>query len=261
MRNRVPLRRESFGFTIIEVMVVVVIMGIITTVVATMFAQGSTALQHGEAHNSLQRAQRLIAARVTPYISSAFDATDLMQGAPLLDPAGTTSGQYDPAPTDSTGATWLGTSGDPAMRSDLRFLTTEDFLDIPFYPAQTNSAQLALSLSDLNAFVYQVSLQDVKGDGIADDVVLLNLDPDNSFNIRNRGGAPVDPLPLFISRDSARIGNSDPNTPALRFYHPATHVVVMEVDLTSNADFSEVTRKIKPTQTFRTTFNLPSKGQ
>jgi prepilin-type N-terminal cleavage/methylation domain-containing protein len=241
------LRKQSRkGFTIIEVMVVVVIMGIITTVVATMFAQGASALQHGDAHNSLQRAYRLITARMTPYLASAFDGTNLMQGAPLLDPTGTTDNQYDPAPTDASGVTWL--------PNTIRFLSTEDFLALN-YPAQGNSAEAALSLTDINAFVYQINLVDTNGDG-NEDVVLQKLNPSSSFAVVTDFEKP-----LFFGRDSSRIANDDPTRAPLRFYHPSAHVVVMEVDLTSDADFTDNTRKINPSQTFRSTFNLPSKGQ
>jgi prepilin-type N-terminal cleavage/methylation domain-containing protein len=231
-------RKRLSGFTLIEVMVVVVIMGVITTVVATMFAQGSDALRHGDAHNTLQRAYRLLTARMTPYLASAFDARGLLLGAPLLDPTGTTSEQYDAAPTDSSGAT--------SLNNTLRFITTEDFL-AETYPAQGNSAAAAQSLSDLSSFIYQFDVDSNRN------VVLQKLDPSDEFNVFDDGDLVE--KTIFFSRDRAAI------ILPLRFYHPATDVVLMEVTLSTNAQPGERTRKVKPVQTFRTTFNLPSKGQ
>lgn len=233
MKKLPPSRR---GFTLIEVMVVVVIMGIITTVVATMFAQGSSALQHGEAHNSLQRAYRLLTARITPYLASAFDANTVMGGATIMNPTGTTSDTYSPATVDPTGTT--------SLDNTLRFITTEDFL-VDAYPDQATSAAEAQALSDLGTFIYQIDVNS------ASDLVLQKRDPSDSFNLATEGGQPVE-KPLFFSRENATI-----ELP-LRFFHPAVDVIIMEVTLTGDNDGVK-TRQIKPTQTFRTTFNLPAK--
>lgn len=237
-------RRQS-GFTIVEVMVVIVIMGIITTVVASMFAQGSSALQHGEAHNALQRAYRLISARVTPYISSAFDTNGVMGGATILDPNQTADAPpYTQAPRDPSGVNpILNALNEPS--STLRFLTTEDFL-APAYPTGLNtSAAAATSLGTIGTFVYQIDLDVENG------LVLQKLDPTDGFNVVNNGGLVQ--KPLFFSRENASI------VPPVRYYHPAPDVLIMEVKLTGDDDLNDKTRQVKPTQTFRTTFNLPAK--
>lgn len=238
MKCKPRTSKHQSGFTIVEVMVVIVIMGIITTVVASMFAQGSSALQHGEAHNALQRAYRLISARVTPYISSAFDTNGVMDGATILDPGQNVDAPpYIQAPMDPTGTT--------AIDNTLRFLTTEDFLE-PAYPTGLNtSAASATSLGTIGTFVYQIDLDAQNG------LVLQKLDPSDSFNVVNNGGLVQ--KPLFFSRENASI------VPPVRYFHPAPDVLIMEVTLTGDDDLNGKTRQVKPTQTFRTTFNLPAK--
>jgi len=237
--------RRLSGFTIVEVMVVIVIMGIITTVVASMFAQGSSALQHGEAHNALQRAYRLISARVTPYISSAFDTKGLMNGASVLDPDQTTlnptSPLYTQAPIDPTGAT--------AIENTIRFLTTEDFLDLAYPTGPGTSAEVATSLTTIGSFVYQIDLD------AQNNIFLQKIVDDpgtGDLFVPTVGGDPIQ-KPLYFSRENASI------VPPIRYFHPAPDVLIMEITLTGDDDLNEKTRQVKPTQTFRTTFNLPAK--
>ncbi|MFA7481441.1 MAG: prepilin-type N-terminal cleavage/methylation domain-containing protein [Vulcanimicrobiota bacterium] len=235
--------RKAKGFTIIEVMVVVVIMGIITTVVATMFTKGTHALRHGDAHNTLQRAHRLLTARVTPYIASAFDPdpAGLNGQAVVLDSTDNTSDQFPPAPTDPSGDTFLTT---------LRFVTTEDFLS-PTYPSQFNSAMGATTLADLSPFVYQVVLTP------EEDLIIQKLDHSNNYNVAIDSGLPLQ-KPLFFSRESARLDTSG-SEPPIKFYHPAADILVLEVTLTNQIRGASGAQQT-PTQVLRTTFNLPSKG-
>ncbi|MCA9778383.1 MAG: prepilin-type N-terminal cleavage/methylation domain-containing protein [Candidatus Eremiobacteraeota bacterium] len=237
--------KPQSGFSIVEVMVVVVIMGIITTVVATMFAQGSSALKHGEAHNALQRAYRLISARVTPYISSAFDTNGIMGGATILAPGQTTRNTppalpYDQAPRDPSGTT--------AIDNTLRFLTTEDFLDLA-YPGVGTSASSATSLGTIGTFLYQIDL-DAQNNIFLQKLV---VDPvSGNISVPTASGDPIQ-KPLFFSRQNASV------VAPIRYFHPTSDVLIMEVTLTGDDDPNERTRQVKPTQTFRTTFNLPAK--
>lgn len=242
-------KTERAGFTIIEVMVVVVIMGIITTVVATMFAKGSFALRHGDSHNTLQRANRLLTARVSPYIASAFDPIRDDGFTPILNPTQTTSDVF-------TAATIYNGPAATAPNA-VRFITTEDFL-ADNYPAQFNSAIGALTLGDLNPFVYQIVMRNEPRNGENfSNVYLQKVDPFSSYDVVTTGGDPVE-RPLFFSREAANLDASG-SVPPLRFYHPSVDVLVMEAEISTNIR-GEGPARMAPKQVFRTTFNLPQKG-
>lgn len=235
------------GFTIVEVMVVMVIMGLITTVVASMFAKGSFALRHGEAHSSLQRAHRLLNERVTPYVASAFN-TEQRSSHAILHPTSNAA----PAPLHLLASP--GPGGDSPM-SVLRYLTTEDFLaDTPgntYMVDIPTSAMLANNLGDVGTFVYTIR-QKVEEPNLRDrNVVLQKLDSDNNFVPFNYPTGEVMERTLFFNRESSNLEN-------LTFHFPAPHLLIMEATMTTNIK-SEGDR-INPTQIFRTTFNLPSKG-
>lgn len=135
-------RRPVKGFTIIEILIVASLFTIIGTVVALLFSRGNSTYRHGETHIEMQRAGRSIVARMTPYLSSVFNAAN-PYASPILVPA----------------------TADPNISEDkVRFVTTEDWLSNN-YPSQLTSATLATSTADLRNYTYQIQ-QDGSGNVI-----------------------------------------------------------------------------------------------
>jgi prepilin-type N-terminal cleavage/methylation domain-containing protein len=112
------------GFTVVEMMIVCTLMGLVTTVVAMLFNKGHHLYRHGESHIELQRSGRHLVSRLTPYVSSVFDA-DNPSAVPLRRPAGAS-----------------------LSSPELVFNTTED------------SARLAPAIKDLEKFTYRVRVVD-----------------------------------------------------------------------------------------------------
>lgn len=128
-------RPQPKGFTLLEMLIVVSIFGTIATVVALLFSRGTSLYRHGETHIEMQRVGRHITARVTPYITSVFNAASPSASA-LLIPA----------------------TADPNLDSNLvRFRTTEDWLSTN-YPSQLTSSRQATSTADLRNYIYQIQL-------------------------------------------------------------------------------------------------------
>ncbi len=155
MRGR---SKPQWGFTISELLIVASLFTIIGTVVAFLFSRGNSAYRHGESHIEMQRAGRTVVARVTPFISSVFNAA---------------------SPTAA--AIRLPATADPNIHENtVRFFTTEDWL-APTYPDVNTSSTLANSTADLRNFTYQI-LQDNNGN-----VVLqkLNEPTPDTFNVAN----------------------------------------------------------------------------
>lgn len=128
-------RLQAQGFSLLEMLIVVSIFGTVATVVTLLFSRGTSLYRHGETHIEMQRVGRHITARVTPYITSIFNASSPSASA-LLIPA----------------------TADPAIETNLvRFRTTEDWLSNS-YPSQLTSSRLAASTADLRNYVYQIQL-------------------------------------------------------------------------------------------------------
>lgn len=146
------------GFTISELLIVASLFTIIGTVVAFLFSRGNSAYRHGESHIEMQRAGRQVVARVTPFISSVFNAA-----------------------SPSTNPIRLPAAADPNVNTtSVIFTTTEDWLSLD-YPDAVTSSTLAASTADLRNYTYRIT-QDNNGN-----VVLHQLDeptPD-TFNITN----------------------------------------------------------------------------
>jgi prepilin-type N-terminal cleavage/methylation domain-containing protein len=234
------------GFTLLEVLIVITVLGVITTVIAVLFAKGSFALRHTDAHNSLQRANRLLTARVTPYVASAFN-TEQRSSPAILSPTSTAT----PNPFHELASVGPAPAGDSPMPL-VRFLTTEDFLaNTPgntYLVDKPTSATLADSTAELGTFIYQIRLTtpDPANPDLGN-VVLEKLGP---------GLTPVGSRTLFFSRSGAKI---DPRVAdSFQFLYPSNHILILEA--TMSTDIRSQTGAMTPSQTFRTTFNLPTKG-
>lgn len=128
-----PSKRQKTAFTLIEMLIVVSIFAIVSTVVALLFSRGTSLYRHGETHIEMQRSGRHLTARVTPYITSMFNVNSPTASAMIV-----------PA------------TADPNLESPiLRFRTTEDWLNAA-YPSTLTSSMMAGSTSDLRSHIYQV---------------------------------------------------------------------------------------------------------
>lgn len=230
------------GFTILEMLTVIGIIGFITTVIAGLFSQGSLVLRHGDGRLSLQRANRLLGARVTPYVASTFNRS---VGAPVvLDPLSNVT----PAAGTTDKAATVGVAPTVPGMSALRFVTTEDWFAVGYPTAAGTSATQVTDLSQLGSFVYQIRRN------AQNNVILEQLDRTNNY------AAVGAPQVLFFSRESAYIkADADPLNPVnFKFELPRDNLLIMTVTLTSN--IRGAVDRMDLEDTFRTTFNLPSKG-
>lgn len=151
-------RKPKKGFTIIELLVVASLFTVIGTVVAMLFTRGNSTYRHGETHIEMQRSGRSIVARLTPYLSSVFNAAS-PSANPILVPAAADPNIHEPS---------------------VRFVTTEDWLS-GSYPSQLTSATLATSTLDLRNFTYQIR-QDSNGDVLLE---RLNETSPGTFAVTN----------------------------------------------------------------------------
>lgn len=215
---RLPAARR--GFTIVEVLIVASLFTIIGVVVASLFTRGASTYRHGETHIEMQRSGRTVVSRLTPFLSSIFNAANPTATA-LIVPA---SADPNPNPVPNL----------------VRFRTTEDWLN-PAYPSQTTSSRMALSTADLRNYTYQI-IQDAN----SGDVLLQKLEEPTpgTFNV-------LETRRLVRQKKSEEITN-------LRFTLARSNLLVMEFE-TVKETRGDGNQPMTVTEEFRVTYNLPTK--
>lgn len=239
-------RPRAEGFTILEMLIVCALFSLITTMVALLFTQGTYTYRHGENHLMMQRGGRHLAARVTPYLASMFDAVNPSMTPLWLDTNAAASeitlGQRMPVNPDR---------GDPAVTPVdpqarmVYFTTTEDWLG-PDYPSNLTSSTLAATTADLRNHTYRIRYEDPNPNVMGDAEVLLDRLVDNSGNL-----VVDESRRLYIEKDEALRD--------LRFVLVRANLLQlcfrMETMTKSAANVEQMAR-----EEFRYTFNLPTKS-
>lgn len=243
MKARLAKKR---GFSLIEMLIVLTVFSLITSVIAVLFTQGMFTYRHGESHLMMQRGGRILAGRVTPYLASMFDAVTPSLTPLWLDTdasaANIVLGQRMPVnPARGNPGTL---PVDPEA-SKLYFTTTEDWLGVG-YPSQFTSSTKATSTQDLRSYPYRVRYEDpnpaVFGDG---QILLERLIPGGA-------GLVVDQSrPLYIEKDES--------LKDFRFVLTRANLLQMEFTMQSRVRSAQNLDQVT-NETFRFTFNLPTKS-
>ena len=211
------------GFTLLEILIVMSVFSIIATVVATLYTRGFSVYRHGESHIELQREGRNAIARMTPYISSMFDA-DLPVGLPMLEPP-----------------------SDPTQEADhVTFFSTEDWL-AKDYPSPTTSSLEVKSYEGIESltFLYRIAT-DQQGN-----IVLERLDYDkDTFTPEALGSLPVTDRRVLLQLPKGE------EMASFRFYRPRSTVLSLDFEIRKSTR-SDANTPLQLREQFRTTFDLP----
>jgi len=227
-------------------LVVAATFSLITSVVAVLFTQGTYTYRHGESHLTMQRGGRLLAARVTPYLASVFDAVTPSLTPLWLDTdpsaAVITLGQRMPVNPSRGDPTH--TPVDPEA-SKLYFTTTEDWLG-PGFPSQLTSSTMATSTADLRNFTYRIRYDDPSAAVMGDGQVLLER------LIPGAGGLQVEQTRrLYLEKNEA--------LKDFRFVLARANLLQMEFTMQTSIRSAQNQEQIT-SENFRFTFNLPTKS-
>lgn len=233
------------GFTLIEMLVVVTLFGLIMAVITTLFTKGTQVYRHGESHIELQRSGRHIAARLTPYLATMYDAY-VPGSEPILVPPGV-------HPDNTFGF--------------VRFLTTEDWLgedyDLAARPP-TVSTLSAQNSSDLRRHIYQIGLNQEQDLILNRLTTLTPLDPDIDPNFRNPTFVPTPTDTRAIVRaknrntDNPEVFEDRNGNPAFEFLYPRRNLLLLRYSISKNTRGPN-NQLMRITEPFRITFNLPTK--
>jgi prepilin-type N-terminal cleavage/methylation domain-containing protein len=240
-------RARHSGFSLTEMLIVMAIFSLVTTVVALLFSKGSHLYRHGEAHIEMQRSGRHLVSRLTPYIGSVFDS-DNPTATPLRSPAGADSSS-----------------------PELVFNTTEDWFALD-YPSAATSARLVPSIGNLNRFTYRVRrvndatdendgnvvIERIDGDGAAPPyVVTLPLLENTRVLLRPKPGESIPACPITNASDPCP---DPPAEHARHFRFTWANDLKDGFFLTFTARTtarSEAGLPVEINEDFRITFNLP----
>lgn len=239
-------RSRQEGFSLVEMLIVAATFSLITSVIAVLFAQGTYTYRHGESHLAMQRGGRLLAARVTPYLASMFDAVTPSL-TPLwldTDPSAANIVLGQRMPVDPQRGDPNSPPVDPEA-SKLYFTTTEDWLG-GGYPSPLSSSTLAASTADLRNYPYRVRYEDPNPAELGDGQILLER------LVANGPGLQVEQKRRLYIEKNEGLEN-------FRFVLARANLLQMEFTMRTAVRSAQNQRQVT-SENFRFTVNLPTKS-